>query len=737
MHGRRHNDPQVRAVPDRGRMPISERYLKIVCGVGMIVATTVIIMSISFIPDVAPDDLNFWRVALASPAVVVGLALALIGPRLKMKVFQLSIELMMLPLLGLSFILIQITPATIAVLFNMLATFIYAGYFFRRIALGITLLLGTGIALMTLFVEPASQTPHIGAFLVVYIPTFILMSLLLHLQNTETIDALHQAKRRAMEDPLTGLANLRAIEREAKKRFSKKSRADRQAVSGLILLDLDNFKSANSKHGHVGGDHALRVIAHQLLRIKRKDSLVARVGGDEFAILVRAGSRAGVEEAGDIYRAAVRAASSIMEMPGVEIDAAVGCAVFPDDGRDLSELLDKADRAMYAAKGEKRHTVPNLEGSGDNSVERPAWLDVERMPIPEAAPTHANLESVTGGNSERFGSISLYARTSAIAWAFGSVVLGISLLMPDAPESQLPWWVVLFGGLALSAGILEVNAQPRSTLHGIFDGFALAGLAGLIYLTGGLESTVPPLLLLLAASQAWFWSTDRVGVRMIGPVVVALSPLLYDSAGSGAQASITYVMLIAESALIISIVAAMYYDRILLSKLHESADRLATTDPLTGINNRRAFSAFVQELLDSVEQQEFAIVMLDLDNFKQVNTSRGHRAGDATLRAIAEALDSAARDDDCIARVGGDEFAAVLPGVGVDGARVLAERFVQTVTNTPEARDAGVGASAGFALHPLHGETLDQLAFTADSALMAVKASGKGSARVARVVSAV
>jgi predicted signal transduction protein with EAL and GGDEF domain len=73
----------------------------------------------------------------------------------------------------------------------------------------------------------------------------------------------------------------------------------------------------------------------------------------------------------------------------------------------------------------------------------------------------------------------------------------------------------------------------------------------------------------------------------------------------------------------------------------------------------------------------------------------------------------------------------------VDGARTLAERFVQTISNTPEASDSHVGASAGFALHPLHGETLDGLVFTADSALMAVKASGKGSARVARVVSAV
>jgi diguanylate cyclase (GGDEF)-like protein len=474
------------------------------------------------------------------------------------------------------------------------------------------------------------------------------------------------------------------------------------------------------------------------MRVARKDAMVARVGGDEFAVLMRAESRQRVEEAGEIFRAAVRAASSIMEMDGVTIDAAVGCAVFPEDGRDLSELLDQADHAMYESKGAKRRNAPNFEAVAAPKVVRPAWLDVERMPAPEEErATHANLESVTGGNSARFGKFSLYARTSAIAWAFGSVVLGISLLMPDAAPSRLPWWLALFGGLALSVGIIKVNARPRTKLHAIFDSVALLGIAGLIALTGGLQSSVPPLIVLLAASQAWFWNTDKVVVRILGPVAVALSPLLYDSLGGGPQKTIALVTLLAEAAMVAAIVLSMYNDRLLLSKLHVRAEQLATTDPLTGIANRRAFSAFVQDLIDEQDGEQFAIVMLDLDDFKQVNTARGHRGGDAVLIAIAEALDSAAREDDCIARVGGDEFAAVLPGVGVDGARALAERFVQTVVNTPEAHEAGVGASAGFALHPLHGETLDQLAFTADSALMAVKASGKGSARVARLVSAV
>jgi diguanylate cyclase (GGDEF)-like protein len=279
-----------------------------------------------------------------------------------------------------------------------------------------------------------------------------------------------------------------------------------------------------------------------------------------------------------------------------------------------------------------------------------------------------------------------------------------------------------------------VNAKPQSRLHILFDFMATVGMGALIALTGGLDSTVPPLLVLLVASQAWFWNTRYVAVRVIGPVLVALSPLLYDSLGASPGSSIYLMTLFAESAMIISLVLAMYYDRVLLTALQRRADALALTDPLTGIANRRAFDARVTEEIAS--GGEFAIVMLDLDNFKQVNTTQGHRAGDAVLRSIAAELKNVAREDDCIARVGGDEFAAVLAGVGVDGARSLAERFVAAVSACDEARAAAVGASAGFALRPLHGETLDELVFTADNALMSVKASGKGTARVARVVSA-
>jgi diguanylate cyclase (GGDEF)-like protein len=718
---------------------LSERFLQTVTGTALWFTTSLIILGASVLPDVAPNNVNFWRVAIGVPALLIGISVTAVGKRLSDRQFQWMIDLWMIPALAVNFILLQITPATIAVLFNLIVTLIFGGYFVRRWPLLLTVIGAVAISLSTLFTDLASQTPYLGAFLTVYIPTIVLTALLLHLQNSETTGALDEATYRSLTDPLTGLANLRALKREARATLGRRVRGEQDHVAGLLLIDLDNFKSANTLHGHLGGDHALRMIAYQLRRAAPKGAVVARVGGDEFAVLMRASTRARIEEAGEIFRGAVRAASSIMEMPGVEIDATVGAAVYPEDGRDLNELLDTADKAMYASKGEKRHVVPDPDTAPMPGDARPEWIDAAAPGAQRAEHSRLNLDSLTGGNNAFLATRSLYARTSALAFAVGSIVLGASQLMPSAyPDPKIPWWVIMFGGLLLSVGIFILNTQAQSARHLLNDFIALSGVAALVALTGGFASPALALLIMLAASQAWFWQKRMVALRTLGPALVALSPFLYDTVPSGQLGGILYITVFAEVAVLVCLVVSMYFDRWLLATLQDRAEHLARIDPLTGVSNRRAFDDFVQDLLDGSEEPEpFAIVMIDLDNFKQVNTVRGHRGGDAVLIAIAASLASVARADDCIARVGGDEFAAVLPGVGVDGARALAERFVATVASTTAAREADVGASAGFALYPLHGETLDQLAFTADGALMAVKASGKGSARVARVVSAV
>jgi diguanylate cyclase (GGDEF)-like protein len=707
-------------------------------GTAMWLSTSLIMIGASFVPQIAPDDAEFWRIALGVPALLMTAVVALVGWKLPERLIQPALFLGVLISLGFNVVLLQITPATQLVLFNSMITLIYAGYFLRLFPLIAILLATTALSISTLYTTPASDTPYLASFLIIYIPTFWLTSLLLHLQNRETSSALARAWRRGSTDALTGLANLRALKRVARTTLTPRALRRNHAVPALLLIDLDNFKSANSRHGHVGGDHALRMIAAQLERVAPKDAVVARIGGDEFAVLLRTESPEHLEETGEIFRGAVRAAGSIMKMPGVQIDSAVGVAAYPRDGSDLDSLLDVADRNMYKAKGAKRHPVPNLERRRDEEPARPEWLDSSPSDDAVGAGTKVSLESITGGNRGWLGTRSLYTRASALAYVFGSIILTASLLAPDAvPDVPMQWWMALGGGLGMAVAVLLMNSDPPPKLHILHDVFAFVGIGLLVAVTGGLESSATPLLILVVASQAWFWETKHVIFRLVGPVLVTMAPLAYTSTTSS-QADVLQIMtLYGLSALIVTLVLVMYFDRRMFSKLEQRAQRLASTDPLTGISNRRIFDTRVHELIGDEDCDRFAIVMIDLDNFKQVNTDHGHRTGDTVLREIAEALEAVARNEDCVARIGGDEFAAVLPDVGVDGARSIAERFVRAVADTPSAAASEVSASAGFALYPVHGTTLDELMFTADGALMAVKASGKGSARVARIVSAV
>lgn len=154
----------------------------------------------------------------------------------------------------------------------------------------------------------------------------------------------------------------------------------------------------------------------------------------------------------------------------------------------------------------------------------------------------------------------------------------------------------------------------------------------------------------------------------------------------------------------------------------ETLTAQARSDSLTGVANRRAFDERLDEERARAARlpHTFAVVLLDLDGLKSLNDTRGHAAGDRALMTLAEALHGQARGIDLVARIGGDEFALVLPEVDRAGAEAFVHRLVRAVGR--EAVDGhALSVSAGVALYPDDGGEAAVLLRHADDALYCAK----------------
>ncbi len=157
--------------------------------------------------------------------------------------------------------------------------------------------------------------------------------------------------------------------------------------------------------------------------------------------------------------------------------------------------------------------------------------------------------------------------------------------------------------------------------------------------------------------------------------------------------------------------------------LYETQQRLAIQDPLTGLYNHRHFHEVLGQELERCRRHggELGLVLLDLNGFKQINDTDGHAAGDEVLRKVARSLESTCRSSDVAFRVGGDEFALVLPSTGTRAAGVAAARAQAAI----ESAGSIGGASYGVASWPHAGPTKDALIAAADGDLYEMKRFAK------------
>lgn len=164
-----------------------------------------------------------------------------------------------------------------------------------------------------------------------------------------------------------------------------------------------------------------------------------------------------------------------------------------------------------------------------------------------------------------------------------------------------------------------------------------------------------------------------------------------------------------------------------MERAHRLAIVASCTDELTGLNNRRAFfdCALAQHTLCKEGHTYVAVLMLDVDHFKQINDTAGHAAGDQVLKRIGTAISASLRDNDIAGRLGGEEFAILLPDTPLVTASEFAERLRALIAKLNVDTQYAVTASIGLAFAKAPASELDALLSSADKAMYGAKASGR------------
>lgn len=231
-----------------------------------------------------------------------------------------------------------------------------------------------------------------------------------------------------------------------------------------------------------------------------------------------------------------------------------------------------------------------------------------------------------------------------------------------------------------------------------------------------------------AANEPAATTVIAVPLRQSGRIVGVLN--LYDKEGERPFSAHDL-----ETILTFASQASVAIDNVLL---HQEAQRLSLTDPLTGLWNYRYLTLGLGHEIERATRfgRPLAVLMLDLDRFKSINDQHGHQVGDAVLIELAGRMRQEVREVDTVARYGGEEFVLVLPETDSAGAARAADRLGTVIRAAPFCSEAGEGmvvtASIGAAVFPEHGATASLLLRSADDALYAAKDGGRDGWRFAR-----
>ena len=327
------------------------------------------------------------------------------------------------------------------------------------------------------------------------------------------------------------------------------------------------------------------------------------------------------------------------------------------------------------------------------------------------------------GTSDNARDRQVMARALGSLYVAGALIGFVSLALPQADTGSTG---ALAGvcALALATGVLIVFERGRLPAWA-FPALCYAAttmIAVAIYLTDFADSPYAFYFVLVAMFAAYFLSVRQVALQMLFIGVAYVTVL---RAMGGDEDGAQHWLLTVWTVIVVGVFIAVLRHRMnaLILRLSDAA----STDPLTQLLNRRGFrDVFDLELERSRRSgRPCALVMGDLDHFKRVNDLLGHPTGDARLKKFSRLLLRGKRRIDAAARMGGEEFALLLPETDEHGAYVIAERLRHSVRDAFAPDQVALTVSFGVAAYPNHGATGDQLFQAADQALYVAKELGR------------
>ncbi|MBQ7126807.1 diguanylate cyclase [bacterium] len=175
---------------------------------------------------------------------------------------------------------------------------------------------------------------------------------------------------------------------------------------------------------------------------------------------------------------------------------------------------------------------------------------------------------------------------------------------------------------------------------------------------------------------------------------------------------------------------------ITITNLFQVVKEQAITDSMTGLYNRRYFEEFIQKESKRADRQNnpFTIIGIDLDHLKNINDTYGHNYGDIAIKAVSEVLKNNCRNIDIAARMGGEEFNVILPGVNVEGGMIFAERIRKNIAELSLEKIGNITASIGVGSYPEHSNNVNDLLELVDNAMYESKRNGRNTVSIAKSI---